>query len=198
MSPALSAGSARSAESPIARRPSRTTHAPQREHSIQPRRPSQVSRGRPSPATGLGIAPGRGNVHAADCSRSAQHASVRVAGGKGEGYTNSIFPANTPIQPPRLTSPRTGRITPKNSEVDRRHRLAAVYLSRLPERMRPTNLNLDRGSRFSAGGRRPEGCVIGGAQRACPCAIGHSLGGRRVRRDDWRVQFEPGRAAWAR
>jgi hypothetical protein len=35
------------------------------------------------------------------------------------GCTNSIFPAKTPIQPPQLTSPRTGRITPKNSEVDR-------------------------------------------------------------------------------
>ena len=36
------------------------------------------------------------------------------------GCTNSIVPAKTPIQPPRLTSPLTGRITPKNSEVDRR------------------------------------------------------------------------------
>jgi hypothetical protein len=35
------------------------------------------------------------------------------------GCTNSIFPAKTPIQPPQLTSPRRGRITPKNSEVDR-------------------------------------------------------------------------------
>jgi hypothetical protein len=30
------------------------------------------------------------------------------------------LPAKTPIQPRRLTPPRTGRITPKNSEVDRR------------------------------------------------------------------------------
>src|SRR5436190_8710381 len=36
------------------------------------------------------------------------------------GCTNSIVPSKTPIQPPRLTSPLTGRITPKNSEVDRR------------------------------------------------------------------------------
>jgi hypothetical protein len=35
------------------------------------------------------------------------------------GCTNSILPAKTPSQAPRLTSPRTGRITPKNSEVDR-------------------------------------------------------------------------------
>jgi hypothetical protein len=35
------------------------------------------------------------------------------------GCTNSIVPAKTPIQPPRLTPPRAGRITPKNSEVDR-------------------------------------------------------------------------------
>jgi hypothetical protein len=39
------------------------------------------------------------------------------------GCTNSIFPAKTPIQPPRLTSPRTGRITPKNSEGDRSYEL---------------------------------------------------------------------------
>jgi hypothetical protein len=34
------------------------------------------------------------------------------------------LPATTPIQPRRLTSPRTGRITPKNSEVDRGDALA--------------------------------------------------------------------------
>src|SRR6266700_4214090 len=41
------------------------------------------------------------------------------------GHTDSIFPAKTPIQPPRRPSPRTGRITPKNSEVDRRDELEA-------------------------------------------------------------------------
>jgi hypothetical protein len=35
------------------------------------------------------------------------------------------LPATTPIQPRRLTSPRTGRITPKNSEVDRPDNLNA-------------------------------------------------------------------------
>ncbi len=41
------------------------------------------------------------------------------------GCTDSIFPAKTPIQPPQLTSPRRGRITPKNPEVDRPDNLHA-------------------------------------------------------------------------
>jgi hypothetical protein len=70
-------------------------------------------------------------THGSPCSSAGVLASPRPS---ARGCTNTIFPAKTPIQPPRLTLPRTGLITPKDSEVDRGSDLpfGPLWLGNLP------------------------------------------------------------------
>ena len=65
------------------------------------------------------------------------------------------------IQPPRRPPPRAGRITPKNSEVDRRHRLAAPHL--------PARVHLDwQPSRRALRAHRQAGHGLDAAASAQP------------------------------